>query len=131
MFWNIITEEWRKLHSVELHNLYLSPNIIRQIKSRKMRWVGKVAHMEEEREVYKVLVGKPEARRPLWKPDAPMGGWDQNGSWGDWLGGCGVGSPGSGSGLVAGCCDHGDERLGSGITELVSSQNFQAKEFTL
>jgi hypothetical protein len=50
---------------VELHNLYISPNIIRYIRSRKMRWVGQVAHMEEERKVYKFLVGKPEARRPL------------------------------------------------------------------
>jgi hypothetical protein len=62
---NIVTEEWRNLHNVELHDLYLSPNIIRQIKSREMRWVGQVAYMEEERKVYKVLVGKPEARRLL------------------------------------------------------------------
>jgi hypothetical protein len=55
-----VMEEWRKLHSVELHNLYSSPNIIRQIKLRRMRWVGHVAHMGEERKVYKVLVGKPE-----------------------------------------------------------------------
>jgi hypothetical protein len=49
----------------ELHILYSSPNIIRQIKSRRMRWAGHVACMEEERNVYKVLMGKPEGKRPL------------------------------------------------------------------
>jgi hypothetical protein len=51
-----ITGEWRKLHNKELHNLYTSPNIIRQIKSRRMRWAGHVARMGEESKVYKVLV---------------------------------------------------------------------------
>jgi hypothetical protein len=60
--------EWRKLHSEELHNLYSYPDIIRQVKSRRMRWVGHVARMREERKVYKVLVGKPEAKRPLGRP---------------------------------------------------------------
>jgi hypothetical protein len=50
-----VTGEWRTLHSEKLHNLYSSPNIIRQIKSRRMRWAGHVARMEEERKVYKVL----------------------------------------------------------------------------
>jgi hypothetical protein len=54
-----VTGEWRKLHSEELHNLYSSPDIIRQVKSRRMRWAGHVARMGEERKVYKVLVGKP------------------------------------------------------------------------
>jgi hypothetical protein len=49
--------EWRKLHNEELHNLYSSPDIIRQVKSRRMRWAGHVTRMEEERKVYKVLVG--------------------------------------------------------------------------
>jgi hypothetical protein len=57
--------EWRKLHSGELHNLYSSPDIIRQFKSRRMRWVGHVACMGKERKVYKVLVGKPEGKRLL------------------------------------------------------------------
>jgi hypothetical protein len=53
------------LHSEELHNFYSSPDIIRQIKSRRMRWAGYVARMGEERNVCKVLMGKPEGRRPL------------------------------------------------------------------
>jgi hypothetical protein len=57
--------ECRKLHNEELHNLYSSPDIIRQVKSRGMRWVGHVALMGEERKVYKVLVGKPKGKRPL------------------------------------------------------------------
>jgi hypothetical protein len=60
--------EWRKLHNKELHNLYSSPDIIRQVKSRRMRWAGHVAHMGGERNVYKVLVGKPEGKRPLGRP---------------------------------------------------------------
>jgi hypothetical protein len=55
-----VTGEWRKLHNEELHNLYSSPDIIRQVKSRRMRWAGHVARMGEERKAYKVLVGKPE-----------------------------------------------------------------------
>jgi hypothetical protein len=60
-----VTEEWRKLHSEELHNLYSSPDIIKQVKSRRMRWAGHVARMGEKRKVYKVLVGKPEGKSPL------------------------------------------------------------------
>jgi hypothetical protein len=63
-----VTGEWRKLHSEELHNLYSSPDIIRQVKSRRMRWARHVARMGEERNVYKVLVGKPEGNRPLGRP---------------------------------------------------------------
>jgi hypothetical protein len=63
-----VTGEWRKLHSEELHNLYSSPDIIRQVKSRRMGWAGHVARMGEERKVYKVLVGKPEGKRPLGRP---------------------------------------------------------------
>jgi hypothetical protein len=63
-----VTGEWRKLHSGELHNLYSSPDIIRQIKSRGMRWVGHVARMGKRRNVYRVLVGKPEGKRPLQRP---------------------------------------------------------------
>jgi hypothetical protein len=63
-----VTGEWRKLYNEELHNLYSSPDIIRQVKSRRMRWAGHVARMEEERKVYKVLVVKPEGKRPLGRP---------------------------------------------------------------
>jgi hypothetical protein len=63
-----VTREWRKLHNEELHNLYSSPDIIRQVKSRRLRWAGHVARMGEERKVYKVLVGKLEGKRPLGRP---------------------------------------------------------------
>jgi hypothetical protein len=63
-----VTGEWRKLHDEELRILYSSPNIIRQIKSRRMRWVGHVACMGEERNVYNVLMGKPEGKKPLERP---------------------------------------------------------------
>jgi hypothetical protein len=57
--------EWRKLHNGELHNLYLPPNIVRQIKSRIMRWARHVARMGEGRKVYRVSVGKPKGKRLL------------------------------------------------------------------
>jgi hypothetical protein len=63
-----VTGEWRKLHNGELHNLYSTPDIIRQIKSRRMRWAGHVARIGEGRNVYRVLVGKPEGKRPLERP---------------------------------------------------------------
>ena len=56
------------MHNEELNDLYCSPNIVRVIKSRIMRWAGHVARMGEEREVHRVLVGKPEGRRPLGRP---------------------------------------------------------------
>jgi hypothetical protein len=56
---------WRKFRNVELHNLYSSPNIVRVIKSRRLRWAGHVAGMGEGRGVHRVLVGKPEGKRPL------------------------------------------------------------------
>jgi hypothetical protein len=89
-----VTGEQRKLHNGELHNLYSSPDIIRQIKSRRMRWAGHVARMGEGRN--KVLVGKREGKRPLERPrrrwedgikmDLREIGW----------GGCAVDSPGLG-----------------------------------
>jgi hypothetical protein len=60
--------EWRKLHSGELHNLYSSPDIIRHIKSRRIKWAGNVARMGEVRNVYRVLVRKPEGKRSLERP---------------------------------------------------------------
>jgi len=63
-----VTGEWRRLHNEELNDLYCSPNTVRVIKSRRMRWAGHVACMGEERGVYRVLVGKQERRRPLGRP---------------------------------------------------------------
>ena len=70
-----ITGEWRKLHNSELHALYSSPNIIRNRKSRRLRWAGHVARMEQFKNAYRVLVGKPESKRPLgW----PRPRWEDN-----------------------------------------------------
>jgi hypothetical protein len=97
-----VTGEWRKLHSEELHNLYSSPDIIRQVKSRRMRWAGHVARMGEERKVYKVLVGKPEGKRPLgrlrsrWEDGTRMDLRESG------LGWCGLDSTVLGQGPVAG-----------------------------
>jgi hypothetical protein len=63
-----VTGEWRRLHNEELNDLYSSPNIIRVIKSRTKRWAGHVARMEEGRGAYRILVGRPEERRPLGRP---------------------------------------------------------------
>jgi hypothetical protein len=57
-----VTGGWRKLHNEELHNLYSSPSLIRIIKSRRMWWAGNVARMMKNRNVYRLLVGKPEGR---------------------------------------------------------------------
>jgi hypothetical protein len=91
-----VTGEWRKLQNGELHNLYSSPDIIRRINSRRMMWAGHVARTGEGRNVYRVLVGKPEGKRPLGRPGR---------RWEDGIrtalkeigwGGGGVNSPGSG-----------------------------------
>ena len=63
-----MTGEWRKLHNEELNDLYCSPNIFQVIKSIRMRWTGHVVRMGERRGVYRVLVGKPERKRPLGRP---------------------------------------------------------------
>jgi hypothetical protein len=63
-----VTGEWRNLHNEELHDLYSSPSIIRIIKARRMRWAGHVARIQEKRNAYRLLVGKPEGRRPLGRP---------------------------------------------------------------
>jgi hypothetical protein len=59
---------WRKLHNEELHNLYSSASIIRIIKSRRMRWAGHIGRMGEKKNAYRILVGKPEGKRPLGRP---------------------------------------------------------------
>jgi hypothetical protein len=68
-------ESWKKLHNDELHSLYSSPNIVRVIKSRRMKWAGHVARMGEGRGVYVVFVGKPEGKRPLGRHRSR---WDDN-----------------------------------------------------
>jgi hypothetical protein len=62
------TAEWRRLHNEELNDLHSSPNIIRVIKSRRMRWAGHVARMGKKRDSYRILVGRPEGRRPFGRP---------------------------------------------------------------
>jgi hypothetical protein len=66
---------WRKLHNDELHSLYSSPNIVRVIKSRRTRWAGHVARMGDGRSVYRILVGRPESKRPL---GIPRRRWEGN-----------------------------------------------------
>ena len=63
-----VTGEWRRFPNEELNDLYSSHNIVRAIKSRRMRWAGHVARMGEDRGMYRVLLGKPEAKRPLGRP---------------------------------------------------------------
>jgi hypothetical protein len=63
-----VTGDWRKLHNEELHKLYPSPNLIRMIKSRRMRWAGHVARIGEKKKAYRILAGKPEGKRPLGRP---------------------------------------------------------------
>jgi hypothetical protein len=66
---------WRKLHDDEFHSLYSSPNIVRVIKSRRFRWAGHVALMEEGRGVYRVMAGRPEGKKPLGRPRLS---WEDN-----------------------------------------------------
>jgi hypothetical protein len=87
---NEVRGEWRRLHNEELNDLYSSPNFIRVIKSRRMRWVWHVACMGEERGAYRILVGRPEGRRPLGRPRCR---WEDNikmdlqeVGWGAWTG---------------------------------------------
>ena len=83
------TGEWRKLHNGELSDLYSLPNILRVVKSRRLRWAGHVARMGEGRGVHSVLVGKLEGKRPLGRPRRR---WEDNikmemgGGGGDWMG---------------------------------------------
>ena len=66
--WEEVTGEWRKLHNEELRDLYSLPNVVRVVKSRRMRWAGHVARMGEGRGVHRVLVGKYEGKKPLGRP---------------------------------------------------------------
>ena len=101
-----VTGEWRKLHNEELRDLYSLPNIVRVVKSRRMRWAGHVAHMGEGRGVHRVLVGKPEEKIPLGRPRSR---WEDNvkidlrevGGGEDWME------------LAQDTCEYGDELSGS------------------
>jgi len=81
----------RKLHNEELSDLYSLPNIVRVVKSRRMRWAGHVARMGQERVVHRVLVGKPEGKRPLgrtrhrWEDNIKMDLQEVGGCCGDWM----------------------------------------------
>ena len=87
---NEVRGEWRKLHNEELRDHYSLPNNVRVVKSRRMRWAGHVARMGERRVVHRVLVGKPEGKRPLGRPRHR---WEDNiemdlrevGGGGDWM----------------------------------------------
>ena len=82
-----VTGEWRRLHNEELNDLYSSPNMVRVIKSRKMRWAGHVARMDEERGAYRVLVGKPEGkRRRRWVDNIRMDLQEVGCGYVDWIG---------------------------------------------
>jgi hypothetical protein len=123
-----VTGEWRKLHNEELHNLHSSPDIIRQVKANE---VG--GAWERREKCTRFWWGKPEGRRRLGRPRR---------SWEDGVrmdlreiclegGGCGLDSTGSGQGPVAGCCECGDEPLGSCPTELVSLKDLSYLFFRL
>ena len=91
-----VTGDWRKLHNEELNDLYCSPNIVRVIKSRRMRWVGHVARIGERIGVYRVLFGKPEGKRSFGRPRHR---WEDNikdGSSGSGMWCCGLVRAGSG-----------------------------------
>ena len=86
-----VTGEWRKLHNEELNDLYSVLNIVRVVKSRRMRWAGHVTRMGEDRGVHRVLVGKPEGKRPLgrprcrWEDNMKMDLQEVGGGHGDWM----------------------------------------------
>jgi hypothetical protein len=115
-----VTGEWRKLHNEELHNLYSSPDIIRQIKSWRMRWAGHVARMGEERKCTRFWWESPK-ERDHWEDQGV--GEKMGSEWIlgrlSWGGGCGLDSTVSGQRPVVGCCECGDEPSGSCATELV------------
>ena len=75
---DVVTGEWRKLHNAELHALYSSPNIIRNLKSRRLRWAGHETGMEQSRKACRVLVEKLEGKRPLGRPRRR---WEDNLKW--------------------------------------------------
>jgi len=104
-----VTGEWRKLHNKELSDLYSLPNIVRMVQARRMRWAGHVARMGEGRGVHRVLVGRPEGKRPLgrprrrWEDNIMMDLQEVGGGCEDWME----------LAQVAGTCEYGDEPSGS------------------
>jgi len=86
-----VTGEWRKLHNEELSDLYSLPNIVRVVKSRRIRWAGHVARMGQGRGMHRVLLGKPEGKRPLgrprrrWEDNIKMELQEVGRGWGDWM----------------------------------------------
>ena len=86
-----VTGEWTKLHNKELNDLYTLPNIVRVVKSSRMRWAGHVARMGEDKVVHRMLVGKPEGKRPLgrprlrWEDNIKMDLQEVGGGYGDWM----------------------------------------------
>ena len=110
---NLLLLLWRKLHNVELRDLYSLPNIVRVVKSRRMRWVGHVACMGEGRGVHRVLVGKSEGKTQLGRPRLR---WEDNikmdlrevGGGGDWME-----LAQDRDRWRAGTCEYGDELSGS------------------
>jgi hypothetical protein len=113
-----VTGEWRKLHNEELHTLYSSPDIFRQVKSMRMRWEGHVARMGEERKCTRFWWESRKERDHF--EDQGVGG--KMGSeciLGRLAWGCGLDSTGPGQESVEGCCECGDKPSGSCATELV------------
>jgi hypothetical protein len=104
---------WRRLHNEDLHYWYSSPNIIKVIKSGRLRRVVYVARMGKMRNAYKIFVGKPEWKRPVGRSSRT---WNNNIRMGlsrSRFEGRGLDASDSGLGPVAGCCEHGNEHSGS------------------
>jgi len=86
-----VTVEWRKLHNEELSDRYSLPNIVRVVKSRRIRWAGHVARMGDGRGVHRVLVGKSEGKGPMgrprrrWEDNIKMDLQEVGGACGDWM----------------------------------------------
>jgi hypothetical protein len=110
---------WRRLHNDELHDLFASPNIIRVIESRKIKLAGLIARMAEMKNEYRILVRKPEGRRPLGRIRRGWEAQNYNGSWENRVGSCRKDASGSGQGPVGDCFEHSNEPSG-----LISSGDF-------
>jgi hypothetical protein len=123
---NEVMGQWRKLHSSELHNLYSSLDIIRMIKSRRMSWARHVARMGEGRNVYRVLVGEPEGKRPLGRSRSR---WGMGSKWTSerWAGGLEWIHLAQDRDRLGGSCECGDEPSASSTMELVVPGNIKTE----